>query len=131
MDLAHMAVSDDVRNAMKETNDRFCHEVVGHRKFDAIDHVYTTGAWILPPGAPIMEGREAIKGFWKAGIATLGITGAKLTTLYVEMAGDTAVEIGHAELQLGENGAALAKYLVHWKREGGSWLWDKDIWNMS
>src|ERR1700744_5204629 len=131
MDLAHMAVSDDVRNAMKETNDRFCLEVVGHRKFDAIDHVYTTGAWILPPGAPIMEGREAIKGFWKVGIATLGITGAKLTTVYVEMAGDTAVEMGHAELQLGENGAALAKYLVHWKHEGGSWLWDKDIWNMS
>jgi ketosteroid isomerase-like protein len=126
-----MAVSDDVRKAMQGTNERFCREVVGEGKFDAIDQVYTAGARILPPGAPIMEGREAIKGFWQTGIAALGITGAKLMTLDVEMAGNTAVEIGEAELQLGENGAALAKYIVHWKQEDGRWLWDKDIWNMN
>jgi ketosteroid isomerase-like protein len=126
-----MAVSDDVRKAMQETNERFCREVGGEGKFDAIDQVYTAGARILPPGAPMMKGREAIKGFWQAGIAALGVTGAKLTTLDVEMAGNTAVEIGEAELQLGENGAALAKYIVHWKQENGRWLWDKDIWNMN
>jgi ketosteroid isomerase-like protein len=126
-----MVVSDDVRKAMQETNERFCREVVGQGKFDAIDRVYTAGARILPPGAPIMKGREAIKGFWRAGIAALGITGAKLTTLDVEMAGNTALEIGEAELQLGDNGAALAKYIVHWKQEEGRWLWDKDIWNMN
>jgi ketosteroid isomerase-like protein len=126
-----MAVFDDVRKAMQETNERFCREVVGEGKFDAIDQVYTAGARILPPGAPIMEGREAIKGFWQAGIAALGITAAKLTTLDVEMAGNTAVEIGEAKLQLGDNGVALAKYIVHWKQEDGRWLWDKDIWNMN
>jgi ketosteroid isomerase-like protein len=126
-----MAVSDDVRKAMQETNERFCREVVGEGKFDAIEQVYTAGARILPPGAPIMEGRKAIKGFWQAGIAALGITGAKLTTLDVEMAGNTVVEIGEAELQLGKNGTALAKYIVHWKQENGRWLWDKDIWNMN
>jgi ketosteroid isomerase-like protein len=78
-----------------------------------------------------MEGREAIKGFWQAGIAALGITGATLTTLDVEMAGDTAVEIGEAELRLGENGAAVAKYIVHRKQEDGQWRWGKDIWNMN
>ena len=41
-----MAVSDDVRKAMQETNERFCREVVGEGKFDAIDQVYTTGARI-------------------------------------------------------------------------------------
>ncbi len=60
-----------------------------------------------------------------------GVTAAKLTTLDVEMAGNTAVEIGEAELQLRENGTALAKYIVHWKQEDGRWLWDKDIWNMN
>jgi hypothetical protein len=46
------------------------------------------------------------------------------------MAGDTAVEIGLAELQLGEQ-VVLAKYIVHWKQKQGNWLWDKDIWNMN
>ena len=126
-----MAISDEVRKAMQETNERFCREVVGDGKFEAIDRVYTAGARILPPGAPLMQGREAIKGFWQAGIAALGITGAKLTSLDIEMNGDTAVEIGEAELQLGKNGVAIAKYIVHWKQEGGRWLWDKDIWNMN
>jgi ketosteroid isomerase-like protein len=126
-----MTASSDVRNAMQETNERFCREVVAGGKFEALDQVYTTGARILPPGAPLMQGREAIKGFWQAGIAALGVTGAKLTSLDVEMAGDTAVEIGEAELQLGEKGSVSAKYIVLWKQEGGRWLWDKDIWNMS
>jgi ketosteroid isomerase-like protein len=125
-----MSVPDEVSKAMRETNERFCREVVGEGKFEAIDRVYTNAAWILPPGAPRMQGREAIKAFWRAGIAALGVTGATLTTLDAEMAGDSAVEIGEAELQLGENGAATAKYIVHWKQEDGRWLWDKDIWNM-
>jgi ketosteroid isomerase-like protein len=125
-----MSVPNEVSKAMRETNERFCREVVGEGKFGAIDQVYTTSAQILPPGAPRMQGREAIKAFWQAGIAALGVTGAKLTTLDAEMAGDSAVEIGEAELQLGENGAATAKYIVHWKQEDGRWLWDKDIWNM-
>jgi ketosteroid isomerase-like protein len=116
---------------MQETNDRFCQEVVGERKLDAVDGVYTEGARMLPPGAPILEGREAIKRFWQAGIVALGITGAKLTTLDVEMAGDTAVEIGQVELQLEEKETASAKYIVHWKQQHGLWLWDKDIWNMN
>jgi hypothetical protein len=41
------------------------------------------------------------------------------------------VEIGEAELQLGENGAAVAKYIVHRKQEDGQWRWGKDIWNMN
>ena len=126
-----MVPSDDVRRAMLETNRRFCHDVVGQGNFDEIDRVYTADAQILPPGAPLMKGREAIKGFWQAGITALGIRGAKLTTLDIEITGDTAAEIGEAELNLGGNGITTAKYVVHWKQEGGQWLWDKDIWNMS
>jgi ketosteroid isomerase-like protein len=125
-----MALPEEVRKAMQETNEKFCIEVVGQGKFEVLEEVYTTGARILPPGAPLMQGLEAIKGFWKAGIAALGVTGATLTTVDAEMAGDTVVEIGEAVLQLGEN-QAVVKYIVHWKHEGGLWRWDKDIWNMN
>jgi ketosteroid isomerase-like protein len=126
-----MTVSGDVRKAMQETNERFCREVIANGRFEALDSIYTTGARVLPPGAPMMGGLDAIKGFWKAGVAALGITGVSLTSIDAEMAGDTVVEIGQAELQLGEKGTASVKYIVHWKQEGGQWLWDKDIWNMN
>jgi ketosteroid isomerase-like protein len=78
-----------------------------------------------------MKGREAIRGFWQTGITALGIKGAKLTTPNIEITCNTAVEVAEAELNLGKNGSATAKYVVHWKQEDGRWLWDKDIWNMS
>ena len=126
-----MFVSDDVCKAMKDTNERFCQKVVGEGKFEELDQVYTVDARVLPPGAPLMKGREAIRQFWQAGIAALGIKGARLTTLELEMTGDTAVEIGEAELHFRETGPATAKYVVHWKLIDGQWLWDKDIWNMN
>jgi ketosteroid isomerase-like protein len=126
-----VTVSDDVRKAMQETNERFCREVVANGKFDAIESIYTKGARVLPPGAPMVKGQDAIKGFWKAAIAALGVTGVKLTIVDAEMAGDTVVEIGDAELQFGAKGSASVKYIVHWKREDGQWRWDKDIWNMN
>ena len=99
-----MVPSDDVRRAMRETNRQFCLKVVGQGTLDEIDCVYTADAQILPPGLPLMKGREAIKGFW----------------LDIEITGDTAVEIGEAELHLGGNGITTAKYVVHWKQEGAS-----------
>jgi hypothetical protein len=106
----NMTVSDDVRASMQETNERFCYEVVGQGMFDALDEIYTKKAWILPPGATMVEGLDAIKAFWKVGTTALGIKRAILTTIYAEMAGGTIVEIGTAELELEEN-AATAKYM--------------------
>jgi ketosteroid isomerase-like protein len=126
-----MTASNDVRKAMQETNERFCHEVIRDGRFDALHSIYTKGARVMPPGAPMVEGREAIEGFWKAAVAGLGVTGVKLTIVDTEMAGDTVVEIGEAELQMGKKGTASVKYIVHWKQENGHWRWDKDIWNMN
>jgi ketosteroid isomerase-like protein len=126
----YMAVAEETLKAMQETNERFCREVIAEGDFGAIDRVYTASARILPPGAPMAEGRPAIAAFWKGAVSSLGVTGAKLSTLDVEMAGDTAVETGLAELELGQQ-VVLAKYIVHWKQEEGTWLWDKDIWNMN
>jgi ketosteroid isomerase-like protein len=126
-----MSVSNDVRKAMEETNARFCRDVVEGGKFDALDSIYTKGARIMPPGAPMAQGRDAIKSFWRTAIAVMGIKGVKLTIVDAETAGETVVEIGDAELQLGEDRTASAKYIVHWKHEDGQWRWDKDIWNMN
>lgn len=115
---------------MQATNNRFCAEVVGAGDMEALAEVYTAEAKVLPPGAPMIEGLEGIKGYWSQGISALGIVGAKLSTINVEMCGDSAIEIGEAELTLKQGPLVNAKYMVHWKQRNGAWLWDKDIWNM-
>ena len=125
-----MSVADAVQEAMRTTNERFCREVIGEGSAEALGKVYTENARVLPPGADMIEGQEAIRGFWTNAIATLELTGATLRSVEVEMCGESAVEIGRAELHTKAGATVLAKYVVHWKQEDGEWRWDKDIWNM-
>ena len=124
-----MSVSDAVKAGMQETNERFCRDAIGQGDLGAFDRIYTQGAKVLPPGSPMVEGLQAVKAFWEAAIAGMGLTAAELRTLEVEMCGDGAVEIGHADLTLRDGVVIKAKYIVHWKQEDGGWRWDKDIWN--
>lgn len=127
----HANVSETVLSAMRRTNELFDGEVVSKKNFDALDRVYTANARILPPGAPMMEGREPIKAFWKQAIAAMGVTSAKLTTVNAEVAGDGVVEIGRAELTVAGGQIVTVKYVVHWKQEDGAWKWNVDIWNLN
>lgn len=120
-------------SAMAAVNDLFDREVFGRRNLAALDDIYTEDARILPPGAPMVAGREGIRSFWNTAITTLHATGAKLTSVEVMPTGDGAVEIGKAVLSLAPPGQAESqvevKYVVFWREEGGRWKWHVDIWN--
>ena len=120
---------ESILAAMRRTNEIFHTEVVAKQNIDALDQVYTADARILPPGAPMVEGRENIKAFWKGAIASMGATSAKLATVRAEQAGDSIVEIGKADLTVGGGQVVTVKYVVHWKQEEGLWKWHVDIWN--
>ena len=124
-----MNVPETVLAAMRKTNALFNSQVVEGQDVAALDHVYTRNARVLPPGAPMLEGREQAKGFWKEAITALGLKGAKLTTVEAEAVGDSVVEIGRAELLVGSGQTVTVKYVVHWKHEDGDWKWHVDIWN--
>jgi ketosteroid isomerase-like protein len=114
----------------RATNRVFEEEVVGRGDFGALERVYTRGARILPPGAPTVTGLPAIADFWRGAAAALGVEGIKLHTVSLDVSGDRAQEVGRAELTVKGGGAPVAlKYVVLWKREGGGWRWDVDIWN--
>lgn len=118
-------------DAMRETNDLFCSTVIRRRDMDALDRVYTPDAHILPPGADIIRGLDAIKSFWQQTITHLDVKDAFLTTVSAASAGDTVVEIGRAELTLAGCHIVAIKYVVHWKHHEGAWKWHTDIWNMN
>lgn len=118
---------------MADTNERFCAEVFGKRNFDALDDIYTSGARILPPGAPMISGRQSIKEFWSNLVQSANASSAVLQSIDVMPAGDGAVEIGRAVLVVQPAGQAVSqlevKYVVYWQQEDGRWKWHVDIWN--
>jgi ketosteroid isomerase-like protein len=124
--------TQQLQQAMAETNDLFSREVFGNRNFAALDQIYTRDARILPPGAEMISGREAIKKFWTDLVQSANATSAVLASVDVMPAGDGAVEIGKATLTIAPQNAPTqmeAKYVVYWREEDGRWKWHVDIWN--
>ncbi len=126
---------EQMKVAMRSTNELFNAEVFGKRNFAALDDIYTHHARILPPGAPMISGREAIKKFWSDLVQLANAKSAVLASLDVMPVGDGAVEIGSATLTVEPPGQAAAqievKYVVYWQREQGRWKWHVDIWNQN
>ena len=126
---------DQVQLAMSLTNELFNTEVVGKRNFAALDYIYTVNARILPPGAPMISGRESIRQFWSDLVTSANAKSAVLTSVDVMPAGDGVIEIGRATLAVeppGQGAAQLeVKYVVYWRQEEGRWKWHVDIWNQN
>ena|SRR5438105_3879451 len=117
-----------IPQGFRDTNRIFEEEVVGKGDFGALARVYTKNATILPPGAEMITGLEPIQEFWKQAAVALDVKSLQLRSLSLEILGDTAHEIGRAELVTG-SGTMAVKYVVIWRQEGGSWKWHVDIWN--
>ncbi len=130
----HQPALDQVKLAMARTNELFSTEAVGNRNFAALDDVYTSDARILPPGAPLVTGREAIKKFWSDLVQEANAKSAALASVDVMPAGDGVVEIGRATLTVAPQGDPTdieVKYVVYWRQENGRWKWHVDIWNQN
>ena len=129
------AALNQIRLAMASTNNLFIAEVAGKRNLDALDQVYTEDARILPPGAPLISGRAAIKKFWSELLEAARVKSATLSSIDVLPAGDGVVEIGRAHLTMAAEGQGTTemevKYVVYWRQEDNRWKWHVDIWNQN
>jgi uncharacterized protein (TIGR02246 family) len=98
----------------------------------AVAALYTEGARLMPPDAPMMSGTDSIRQFWE-GAMRLGIKEAALETVEVKPCGEYACEIGRFTLTVESSAGARAqqtgKYVVLWKSAEGGWKLDVDIWN--
>lgn len=117
---------DDIEGAVRKFEETFNSGDIRR----AVWGVYTEEAQILPPGGPVIAGRESIANFWEESAQKIGLKSLKLTTAHLELHGDWAHEIGKVVLSLVDGAEVHAKYVVIWKRLNGLWLWDIDIWNM-
>ena len=127
------AILEQMKLAMAATNSLFNDEVFGKRNFAALDEIYTAEARILPPGAPMISGREGIRKFWSDLVTSVNATSCVLVSVDTMPAGDGVVEIGQATLTIEPAGPGSAqlevKYVVYWRQENSRWKWHVDIWN--
>lgn len=89
--------------------------------------LYHPEAKLFAAGAAPLEGPAAIQNFFQ-GAKDGGVTKVELTTLELDVFGDTAIEIGQAALFAGE-GQLVARdtYSVVWKKSGGQWRLFRDL----
>lgn len=122
------ATVSDIRSDIRNANDNFEHAFErGDAK--AMSTLYTINATLLPPGAPVRQGSNAIENFWKM-VMDMGIKEVHLNTSEIDEMGETAIEVGEYQLS-GANNTLMdqGKYLVVWKKDMGTWKLHKDIWN--
>jgi uncharacterized protein (TIGR02246 family) len=97
----------------------------------AVAAMYTSDAYVLPSGAPMIHSNSDIQKFWADGMKQFG--DVRCTALDVKPLGRNAArEIGTCTFttkgEKPENGAL--KYAVVWQKENGQWKLLQDIWNM-
>jgi uncharacterized protein (TIGR02246 family) len=91
--------------------------------------LYAEDAMLLPPDHEPIQGREAIRAFWRQGTDE----GLEVTNLAVEVNGNLGYLVGQYHLPAtDEEPADSGKYVMCLKRQGdGSWKVTADIWNQS
>jgi ketosteroid isomerase-like protein len=120
----------DVTSEITEANKGFM-EAFNNGDANALSKNYTSNAKLYPSNSDVIEGQEAIEGFWNA-VMTMGINKALLKTVSAESFGDIAIEEGRYELYVeGDQIADQGKYIVIWEKEDGQWKLHQDIWNTS
>ena len=95
---------------------------------DRLASLYTPDAMAVPPDSRVVKGRENIKQMWGGIAQQIGLKDVRLHTLDLQLAGDTAYEVGEATLTVA-NGSAVVNFVVVWKKIDGQWRLHRDIWN--
>ena len=96
--------------------------------------VFAEDARLLPPGEPMVVGREAIGKYWQGGMDA-GVKDLKLGLTAVDMVGDdTMIETGTWAVTVpakdGSRQPLSGKALVVWKKgSDGVWRMAQDMWN--
>jgi uncharacterized protein (TIGR02246 family) len=117
------------RASIQTLNDQFT-KAFNAGDIAAVATHYTEDATVLPPGAEMVMGRNAILTFWKSAADQIG--DIKLTAVDVKPLGSNAArEIGTFSLRTkaAQSQQVTGKYVVVWEKVGSEWKLATDIWN--
>lgn len=118
----------DVKKAIGELHQTFS-TALANGDAAAIARQCTEKARLMSPNQEAIDGRDRIQAFWQA-LIDVGVKSATLEITEVEVSGDTAYETGKYKVfGVGEQQLEQGKYLVVWKKVGGTWKTHRDCWN--
>jgi ketosteroid isomerase-like protein len=110
-----------VRDEIEKLNGEFT-KAVANQDAKALAAFYTDDTRLLPPGAPMVEGRNATRD-WFQTMIDAGVKALDLNSIAVESGGEMVVDVGTYRLTVQPPGAEAAvdegKYIVVFKRQGG------------
>ena len=98
--------------------------------------LYAEDAVLIPPGEPLVRGREAIEEYWRGAIESGGVRDVSVETMDALSSGSLGYEAGSFALTSnGADGSAVierGRYIELLRREpDGRWLSTHGIWNAS
>lgn len=100
--------------------------------YESLANAYASDAKILPPGADIIEGKEAIKKRWVLPDG-VSVPHHKISPVEIKVIGDYAYDMGYYEGKTRRADQSevswKGKYLIVWKKEKGDWKIYMDAWN--
>jgi len=131
--------STDLQSMEASATENYRHWVEATKRKDvaAVLTIYTDDAIVLPPGQEPVNGREAIREFYKSYYAgSWQLVSEEFKATSVILRGDLAIETADysGEIHQGEKGTIhfTGKNLVVWKRQKDrSWKLLRDMWSSS
>jgi uncharacterized protein (TIGR02246 family) len=123
----------DAENAIRRANADFAANARSGNAQTLVNNFYAPDAEVMAPNVPAFRGRDAIRAFWTAFLATGSVDLALTSTNVTQPSSDIAVETGRYDLSLRPaSGQAIkdaGKYVVLWKKSNGRWWAAEDIFN--
>lgn len=98
------------------------------RDADALADVYTEDAKVLPPGAPVVEGRAAIRTFFRNLFESLPEP-ADFDEREIVVLGNYTYRQGIYSLPLPDGSIEYGKFIQLWKKDDGVWKLHRSMWS--
>ena len=96
-------------------------KAVANKDAVGIGNFYSERAKLLPPGAPLVEGRAGIQAFVEQLFAA-GLSGLDLETIDVLEGGDLVVDVGRYTMSFTPEGSDHGKYIAVYRRQADGGL---------
>ena len=95
---------------------------------DGIAALLTEDAVVMPPNAPIVEGRSHIKSWYREHFASR-VVPAKTDERELIMFGEMTYRHGVYALELPDGSTEYGKFVELWKNDNGQWRLHRSIWS--
>jgi ketosteroid isomerase-like protein len=127
------AAHREAEPALRDADDQWS-KAAGAHDLDKTVAFYSNDAMVLPPNAPAVTSKDAIRGIWQQILRDMTNMSWKATRVEVAKSGDIGYIAGTYEMTIKDETGKLindkGKYLEVWKKQAdGSWKCQADMFS--